>query len=362
MVVVVYFNSMSAAGGIERVIASHINFLSEIHQITLLTKDLSPSFYPLSIKVRRESLNVDFTMNMMSRSERIVKIVLSSFWTIVALRQQFKKSLPDVVYVASPLNLLEVFLSGMNIRRILVTEHSSFLSYNWIYKKIILNLYPYVGLLSVPTKMDSKEYMDRGISNSYVPNPLSFYPDQISELSSNWALCVGRLTDDKRHDLLLDIWHLSGIQLLGWKLRIIGKGECEPALQNKILALGLNESVFIEPPTSRIKEKYLESSIFLLSSKAEGFGLVLVEAMACGVPCICFDCPSGPRDIVDDGLTGHLLREGDIDGFVVALRDLAKNPSQRKKLGRRARISVNKFKSEIVNKQFIDRFNEAFDQ
>jgi glycosyltransferase involved in cell wall biosynthesis len=362
MLVMVYFNSMSAAGGIERVIASHIGFMCEMHQIVLVTKDFCPSFYPLSIEVQRESLHVDFTMNMESRWRRVAKIAFSSLRTITALRQLFKNSVPGVVYVASPLNLLEVFLAGMDMRRIVVTEHSSFSAYNWVYKKIISKLYPSVGLLTVPTKMDSEGYMRRGIRNAYVPNPISFYPNEISDLSSRWALCVGRFTDDKRHDLLLDIWYLSGIQRLGWKLRIIGKGECEPDLRKKILALGLNESVFIEGPTSSIQEKYFASSIFLLTSRAEGFGLVLAEAMAFGVPCICFDCPSGPRDIVDEGLTGRLLKEGDIDGYVEALRELAMNPTRRLEFGERARASVKKFQAKAVGAEFMKVFREVFDK
>jgi glycosyltransferase involved in cell wall biosynthesis len=229
-----------------------------------------------------------------------------------------------------------------------------------MYKKIISQLYPTVGLLTVPTKLDSQGYSRRGIRNAYVPNPISFYPNELSDLSSSWVLCVGRLTDDKRHDLLLDIWHLSDIQRLGWKLRIIGKGECEPDLRRKIDALDLNESVFIEEPTSRIQEKYIASSIFLLTSRAEGFGLVLAEAMACGVPCICFDCPSGPRDIVDDGLTGRLLKEGDINGYVEALRELATNSILRLDLGQRARLSVKKFQTETVSEEFKRIFSKAF--
>ena len=273
MKVMVYFNSMSAAGGIERVIASHIEFMNGTYHVTLVTKDSKTSFFPLPGAVEIDSLGVDFTMDMKSRWRRIVKILTSFLWTLLALRRQFKKLDPDVVYVASPLNLLEVFLAGMNGRQIIVTEHSSFSAYNSIYKKIISKFYPRVGLLTVPTKMESEGYSNLGIRNTYVPNPLSFYTDEVSDLSSNCVLCVGRLTADKRHDLLLDIWNLSDVHRYGWKLKIIGKGECESDLRRKIDSLGLNESVVIAKPTSRIQEEYINSSIFLLTSRAEGFGL-----------------------------------------------------------------------------------------
>lgn len=360
MKVMVYFNSMSAAGGIERVIASHISFMSDKCQVALITKDERPSFFALQDGVQRDTLLVDFTMDMKSRWRRIFKIALSSLKTIVALKKKFKKYNPDVVYVASPLSLLEVVLAGMKSSRILVTEHSSFSAYNPVYKLIISNLYPRVGLLTVPTKLDSEFYMRRGISNAYIPNPLPMDPKESSDLSTKWALCVGRFTDDKRHDLLLDIWHLSDIQRLGWKLRIVGKGERELDLRKKIDELGLSNSVFIEEPTARIQEKYIGASLFLLTSRAEGFGLVLAEAMAFGVPCICFDCPSGPRDIVDDNLSGRLLREGDVDGYVEALRQLAADQELRQEFGLRAKVSVKKFHAETVSTEFNRVFDKSF--
>jgi glycosyltransferase involved in cell wall biosynthesis len=299
-------------------------------------------------------------MDMNSRLKRIVKIICTLYQTVISLRKEFKKSELDVLYVASPLNLLEVFLAGVKGKQIIVTEHSSFSSYNLVYKLIIYILYTRVALLIVPTKTDSDRYNLRGIRNSYIPNPLSFDPINISDLSSKWALCVGRLTADKRHDLLLHIWNLSNISSQGWRLLIIGKGEREFELRKKIDALELNASVFIEQPTVKIQDKYEASSIFLLTSRAEGFGLVLVEAMAFGLPCISFDCPSGPRDIIVDGLTGYLLNEGDINGYVDALRLLAVSSSRRKELGRNARYSISKFHRGPVGLEFMKIFEKTF--
>lgn len=360
MKVIVYFNSMSAAGGIERVISSHIDYLSEGCEVTLLTKDDGTSFYKLPSNIKRESLLINFNMNMRCRVCRVVKVAATLFRTVLSLRSQILKIRPDVIYVASPLNLLEVFLAGMNFRRVVVTEHSAFLSYNNVYKFIISKLYPRVALLTVPTKADSAGYLERGIRNVYIPNPLPFKPVETSDLSTKIALCIGRLTADKRHELLLDIWNLSNIQSQGWKLLIIGKGECEFELRKKIDALGLSESVSIEQPVPNIQDKYKNASIFLLASRAEGFGLVLIEAMAFGVPCISFDCPSGPRDIIVDGSTGYLLKEGDVDGYVESLRRLAMDESLRTEFGMRALSSVSKFHKESVGVDFMSIFNKIF--
>lgn len=355
-----YFNSMSPAGGIERVIAKHIAFMNDQHQVILVTKDEQPSFFSLPDGLRRESLNVDFTLNMRSRWQRVVKVALTSLKTVAALRKKIKAIRPDVVYVASPLNLLEVCLAGVSSRRVIVTEHSSFSAYNGVYKKIISVLYPRVGQLLVPTTLDSEKYAARGIRNVYLPNPLPFYPQASADLSDRRVLCIGRLTDDKRHALLLDIWHASNLQGLGWTLKIIGKGEREPDLRKKIDELALSASVSIERPTSDIQSELMASSIFLLTSRAEGFGLVLAEAMACGVPCISFDCPSGPRDIIDDDITGRLVAEGDFHGYVAALQELATDPVRRFDFGRQSKLSVKKFHAERVGGEFRRILGEAF--
>ena len=360
MKIMVFFNSMSPAGGIERVIASHIKFMTMNHEVILVTKDDGSSFYSLPQNLRRESLNVNFTMNMGSSLHRVAKVAFAMFGTITALRRKIKRHEPDAVYVATPLNLLEIWLAGVKPRSIIVTEHSSHSAYNAVYQKIISLLYPLVGLLTVPTKSDSEYYAAHGIRNAYLPNPLPFYPNGVASLSGRQALCVGRLTDDKRHDLLLNIWSASALSELGWKLQIVGKGENEERLRDKIRALGMGGNVFISAPTTHIQDVYVASSIFLLTSRAEGFGLVLAEAMACGVPCISFDCPSGPRDIIEEGLTGRLLKEGDIPGYVEALRKLAMDPRHRQDLANRGRLYVRKFHADTVGDEFRRLLNEAF--
>src|SRR5690606_404823 len=101
-------------------------------------------------------------------------------------------------------------------------------------------------------------------------------------------------------------------------------------------------------PVKNIEEKYLGSSVFAFSSRFEGFGMVLIEAMACGVPCVSFDCPCGPADIIRDGEDGFLVENGDVDGFTKRLLELIEDESLRVEMGRKAKQNVRRYLPEVI--------------
>ena len=187
-----------------------------------------------------------------------------------------------------------------------------------------------------------------------MPNPLSFFPLSHSTLNEKVVLNVGRFTDDKQHELLINLWSLSKVKNNGWKLHIIGKGENLKKMKTLISKLKLEESICILPPTKDIVSEYLSSSIFVLSSRAEGFGLVLVEAMASGVPCVAFNCPTGPKDIIYDGKNGYLIEEGNHKDFVQKLDKLMKNEDLRKAFGKSSRIDIKRFNEKIIEEKLMN--------
>jgi glycosyltransferase involved in cell wall biosynthesis len=170
---------------------------------------------------------------------------------------------------------------------------------------------------------------------------------------------VGRLTDDKQHHVLIDIW--SQVKNRDdWVLKIIGAGENYQALQSQIAYLGLQKSVMLCPPTKNIEDEYASASIFVLSSRAEGFGLVLLEAMACGLPCITFDCPSGPRDIVRNACTGYLIEPGDNALFVRHLERLIASQPERQALGEQGKLDALLFDGGVISTKLNSLFNAIF--
>ncbi|WP_265717212.1 glycosyltransferase, partial [Providencia rustigianii] len=134
-------------------------------------------------------------------------------------------------------------------------------------------------------------------------------------------LAVGRLTHQKGFDILISSWEIISKQYPNWKLRIVGSGEDEIKLKNMIMELSLNSSVQIVPNTSNILAEYYTASYFILSSRFEGFGLVILEAQACGLPVISFDCDVGPSEIIQHNKSGWLCKPDDIQDLSLHIKN-----------------------------------------
>ena len=195
-----------------------------------------------------------------------------------------------------------------------------------------------------------------------IPDPLPFRIDAKSNLSYRRVISIGRYDYDKGNDLLLQIWKRVGEKMPGWSLDIFGNGNREP-YQNMLQQLGLNSSCcHFYGPAKNVKKEYLSSSVFVLPSRYEGFGLVLIEAMACGVPVISFDCENGPRSIITDGVDGFLIPPFDIDAYAEKLLTLMQDQSLRLKMGTNAIETAKQYDIESIGARWKHLFDNLMSQ
>lgn len=192
-----------------------------------------------------------------------------------------------------------------------------------------------------------------------IPNAVRVIPHEKSRLTNKRVIAVGRLDYQKGFDNLIKAWGLMmnrHPELAGWYLDIFGQGEWHDMLQKLATDIGVSDSIYINKPTNNITAEYLNSSLLVMSSNYEGFGMVLVEAMACGVPCVAFDCPCGPSEIIEHEHNGLLVKNGDIEGLANAMMRLMENEEERKAMGSNARKVTETYSEESVMKRWVELF------
>lgn len=356
--ILVYYDSMNRKGGVERVIASLFNRLSDFYDITLLTCDDKESAYLLNNDIKLISMQRDRTLDMnKSKLYRILQILTS-----LNYNHKFLKKIVDnydYIYVATPLTSLEMFILGKKIRdKLIVSEHASFYACNCVYKLIRRIVYPRVYRLSVPTKTDTNIYLSKKCPAVFIPHLKPFDVVQEKKYFSKRAINVGRFTSDKQQLLLLKIWNSLKINgnLNGWVLQIVGDGELKDELRRYISQHDLDQDVDIIDSTPYIEELYKMSDLFLFTSKLEGFGMVLLEAMSFGIPCISFDCNSGPRDIIENDKNGYLISENNEIEYENTVKMVLNDFEKLKELSSGALMKAKQWD----NNEIIEKWKQIF--
>lgn len=177
-------------------------------------------------------------------------------------------------------------------------------------------------------------------------NPISFTTNLKPDMSKKRVIAVGRLTSQKGFDILLNIWSIVEKKQPDWTLEILGEGELKNALKEQCEKLDLKRVVF-SPKTADVAKHYHESSIYAMTSRYEGFPMVLLEGTAMGLPLIAFDCKTGPSEMIEDGVNGYLINMGDEETYaskllrLMTLQDIRERMSlASKKVARRFTVQA----------------------
>ena len=179
---------------------------------------------------------------------------------------------------------------------------------------------------------------------------------ETSDCMSKRAIFAGRFDIQKNIGSLLKVWTLVQQRHPDWVLDVYGNGELKPFYEKEVSNQKLN--IMIHPAVPDIMDRFIESSILLMTSLYEPFGLVLAEAMSCGLPVVAFDCPYGPADIIHNEIDGYLIEDGNVEAFANKVSQLIDNEQLRKKMGQAGVLSSQRYKPEIVMPKWIKLFEE----
>ena len=194
----------------------------------------------------------------------------------------------------------------------------------------------------------------------YIPNIIDKIPKKVSSLETKRIVSVGRLSPEKGYMDLLKVFSVIANKYPTWHLDIIGDGVEKERLEKFINNHELNERVTLHGFQNKdYVDKILhDSSIYVMTSYTESFGIVLLEAMSHGLPCIAFDSAEGARELINSGMNGYLIKNRSYAAMIKKIEDLMKNKNVRKKIGLAGRYSIKIYTSEIVGEQWYNLIEE----
>lgn len=328
------------SGGMERVLTQKVNWLAAHteHEITILTTEPAPEgekkiWFPLDKRVKAIILPVNFNADYN-------KPLPAKWWSHMDRMWLYKACLADYIRANKidlcislggkeiaflhklPCRTIAEMHFAMNQRRQLIEANHKSLFWSLLgrirTRQLVRAVKPLERLV-VLTEADKAAWEKAGCTNvTVIPNPCILNNSPFSILNSQFpktVLAVGRLHEQKGFDLLLQAWNevqRKDVRCTkDWSLRIVGEGPQRAALERQIREQGL-EHVVLAGRSADMAEEYAAASLFVLSSRYEGLPLALIEAMWCGVPCVAFDCPQGPAELLADG-RGWLVENGNVE-------------------------------------------------
>lgn len=374
---IVYCNPyLHLIGGAERILTTKANYFAEklgyeVHIVITEGRQQPPAF-ALHPSIQVHQLDINYNDYYPSPCRRI--------WEFFHKRRLYKKRLsrclnqikPDITVLMTRREI--GFIQGMTDGSIKIAEnHVNKVSYldsmnphlakllpMWMKRRLqkstIANLRR-LDRFVVLTYGDAEDWTE--LQNvTVIPNSVTIVPNSLSSCENKRVIAVGRYEPVKGFDMLLNAWKEVSEVHPDWTLHIYGEGKMRESLEKQRNALGLEGSCFLEHSTRQIGECYRNSSLFVLSSRFEGFGLVIVEAMSYGLPVVSFACPCGPKDIISDGKDGFLVEPENVKELADRISYMIENDERRKAMGHQASIDVHRYDIENIALLWKQLFEE----
>lgn len=372
--IVYVIESIAITGGLERVIIDKLNALSNAdYDVILLTtsQGTHPFAYPLNTCVRHIDLATPFhhcyRYSILRRSWNLYKMHCLFCQRLVSQLASLK---PDVIVCVQPSSLYNLVRKVVKkCIPIIVESHISYSGHNFekesIMKRLNTNrinrqLCKADTIVSL-THGDAKEWGRFTQKVVVIPNIVHLNnTGRLSTLTAKKAIYPCRLEWQKGLFELLDVWAMVQKRFPDWQLDIYGAGSLHDELSSIIVRRQLY--IAIHPAEADIFSRYLDSSMLLLTSVYEPFGLIMPEAMSCGLPVVAFDCPYGPSEIITDGEDGFLVKDRDIEAFAQRVCQLIENVELRQQMGKKAVQNAQRYSADNIMPKWHELFESLMKQ
>ena len=348
-------NGTNGAGGLERVLSVKASFLAdnysyEVH-ILVLNNMHQNGFYEFSNKIKFHSIKVDGNpLQYLQAYRKGIQLLVDDIQPdIISVCDdglkaffipQFLRTRAKLMYERHVSKLIEAREGQRFFKKLMIRS-------NWILMEKLGQSFSKFIVLTEGNKNEWPSLPNLEV----ISNPLSFYPEQSSLLDSKTVICVGKISYQKGQDLLVKAWESVFAKHPDWQLHLYGKENIE-VLDTNVL----DKNILHFPPVKDIEKKYLKSSIYVMSSRFEGFGMVLIEAMACGVPCVSFDCDYGPSDIISTGNDGFVVEKANTNQLAEKIILLIENSDLRQAMGQQAKQNVIAYAPSIIAEKWHQLF------
>lgn len=286
---------------------------------------------------------------------RLFKII-SNIWRI---KNFFRHNHYDLIISQSSPNTFILYLAGIDTKKIIAVEHVYYGYYNNLVQKLRLFIYKKCKKVVVLTK-NAKTSFDKHLGADHtvvIPNPATVEATkELPSLTCKSAIAVGRLQHQKGFDTLIDIFAEVHKKHPDWTLNIYGEGGQRQTLSESIKRNHLEDVVCLKGRTDHVAEALRQSSFFILSSRFEGFPMVLLETMSQGVPPVSFNCPDGPEDLIRDHYNGILVPDQDKTALLEGINYMIEHPTERVEMGKHAIESLKDFSCHTIALKWLKLF------
>lgn len=358
------------SGGMERVLANKVNYLAGLgHEINIITTDQRdrPSYFEMDPSILQWDLGINYPKHVNAN-------IFQKSANYIYKQKLHKQRLEDLLTLLKADIVISMFDHEAPFLYKVKDGSKKVLEVHFSrYKRL---QYGRKGLLGLADRYRSKE--DFEIAKKYdrfvvltkedqgywgdlpnmqtIPNSNSFEPTRTAALTEQRVIAVGRFDDQKAFHHLIQAWKTVHEAHTDWSLTIFGEGPLRCDLEKLIEQLDLKDVIALCEPVHDIEKEYLHSSILVMTSRYEGLPMVLLEGQACGLPLVSFDCKCGPKDIIEHGVNGYLVKEGDVSTLAGRIIGLIENPILRIKMGRESRSKSKHFTEVVVMKQWATLF------